>query len=204
MRINLLTRFFSKDIEVKETALVLRQPSASDFDQWLALRTQSMAFLSKWEPKWPEDDLSEAGYKRRLKNYATGFRTGKSRSYFLHDTKDNVLLGGLSLTRINAADLQSSALLGYWMGEPYANKGYMQQAVPTILDYAFNKLDLKMVEAAVVPRNQRSIYLLEKCGFIKTGFAEKYLEINGQKEDHILFTIMHSDFKSEAVRNISM
>lgn len=202
MRINLLTKLLSRDIEVEGTDLILRPPSISDFEQWLELRTKSKDFLRQWEPKWPDDDLSEIGYKRRMKNYATGFRTGKARSYFLHETSSEKLLGGLSLTRIKTDRENSSALLGYWMGKPHANKGYMQKAVPAIVGYAFNRLGLKVVEAAVIPRNERSVHLLEKCGFQKSGFCEKYLEINGYKEDHILFTITQSDFKSAVRHNI--
>jgi len=204
MRINLLTKLLSKDIEVEGTNLVLRPPSSSDYEQWLKLRTESKAFLEQWEPKWPDGDLTETGYKRRMRNYTSGFRIGKSRTYFLHNTEKEQLLGGLSLTRINTDTEKSSALLGYWMGKPHANKGYMQKAVPAIIGYAFNTLGLKAVEAAVIPRNERSMHLLEKCGFQKTGFCEKYLEINGHREDHILFTIMHSDFKSVDRHNITV
>lgn len=179
-------RFFSKEIIIKETALVLRPPHKSDFSQWLELRRQSQHFLQKWEPKWPEDDLSKAGFQRRLDYYAKGFKSGEARSYFLHDTEKNLLLGGLSLTRIDQRH-KKSALLGYWMGEAYAGKGYMQKAVPTIIKFAFQELKLKSVDAAVIPRNQRSIHLLEKCGFIKIGFENNYLEINGMMEDHLLY-----------------
>lgn len=197
MRINLLARFLSKDIEVENTNLVLRPPLSSDFNKWLELRTLSQNFLKQWEPTWPDDDLSEIGYRRRLKNYTAGFRTGKSRSYFLFNVENDELLGGLSLTRINTSTISPSALLGYWMGEPHANKGHMQKAVPAILDYAFNRLSLSVVEAAVIPRNKRSIHLLEKCGFQRFGFNEQYLEINGLKEDHILFKIIKSEYEAK-------
>jgi len=204
MRINILSRFLSSEIEIPNTNLILRKPAAADFKQWYELRSQSQNFLRHWEPKWPENDLSIEGYNRRMRNYASGFSSGKARSYFLHDTAQRELLGGLSLTRIEKKKQPASALLGYWMGEPHANKGYMQKAVPVIVNYAFKKLGLKAIEAAVLPRNERSIHLLGKCGFEETGFHEKYLEINGVKEDHILFTILHSDFKSEVRRNITV
>ena len=58
---------------------------------------------------------------------------------------------------------------------------------PTILSFAFDDLKLRRVEAAALPGNARSIHLLEKCGFKREGYAREYLEINGVREDHILF-----------------
>lgn len=204
MRINILQRFLTQEIDVPNSDLALRKPSMADFQQWLELREQSQEFLRQWEPKWPEDDLSKQGYQRRMRSYAAGFTSGKTRSYFLHDTLREELLGGLSLTRIEKSKNPASALLGYWMGEPHSNKGYMQKAVPAIVHYAFEKLGLKAVDAAVLPRNERSVHLLGKCGFKETGFQKNYLEINGVREDHILFTILYSDFKSEVRSNITV
>ena len=89
-----------------------------------------------------------------------------------------------------------SSVLGFWMGEPHANKGYMQKVVPTVLDFAFDDLKLRRVEAACLPRNERSKHLLQKCGFQKEGYAKAYLEINGVAEDHVLFAIVKDDYRN--------
>ena len=48
-------------------------------------------------------------------------------------------------------------------------------------------LDLHRVHAAFLPGNTASRRVLEKNGFAEEGFAEKYLQINGRWEDHVLF-----------------
>ena len=50
--------------------LLLRAPQMSDFPQWSHLRESSRAYLTPWEPIWPSDDLSRAGFRRRLRRYA--------------------------------------------------------------------------------------------------------------------------------------
>src|SRR3977135_185242 len=50
--------------------LLLRAPQMSDFPQWAQLRESSRAYLTPWEPIWPSDDLTRAGFRRRLRRYA--------------------------------------------------------------------------------------------------------------------------------------
>ena len=47
-------------------------------------------------------------------------------------------------------------------------------------------LDLHRVHAAFLPSNIASRRVLEKNGFVEEGYAERYLQINGRWEDHVL------------------
>ncbi len=170
----------------------LTHPNIDHFDQWLDLRTRSRAFLEPWEPKWPSDDLSLVGFRRRLRSYQQQRNSGWGRTYFLMDEASDELLGGLSLTRI-VHGISKSATLGYWMGVDHAGKGHMQNAVSAIIQFSFNDLKLRRVEAACLPSNERSIHLLQKSGFQREGYAREYLEINGKREDHILFALLKSE-----------
>ena len=49
---------------------MLRPPQMGDFPQWSKLREDSREFLTPWEPIWPSDDLTRAGFRRRLRRYA--------------------------------------------------------------------------------------------------------------------------------------
>ena len=59
--------------------LLLRAPQMSDFPQWAQLREQSRAYLTPWEPIWPSDDLTRAGFRRRLRRYAVDPGAGEMR-----------------------------------------------------------------------------------------------------------------------------
>lgn len=189
MPLRLLSRFRSREIQVPDSNLLLRAPLRSDFDQWVKLRSDSKDFLTKWEPRWPDDDLTALGFQRRLRSYSQQRQTGIGHTFFLFDSVHATLLGGVSLTRITHG-ISRSATLGYWMGVHHAGKGHMKRAVPAIIRYAFDDLKLKRVEAACLPENARSIALLEKCDFQREGYAREYLEINGTREDHVLFACL--------------
>jgi ribosomal-protein-alanine N-acetyltransferase len=95
-------------------------------------------------------------------------------------------VGGLTLANIRRGCAQAGSL-GYWMGAPYARRGYMTAAVAAIIPFAFATLKLHRIEAACIPGNIASIRLLEKTGFQREGFARQYLCIDGVWQDHLLF-----------------
>lgn len=178
-------------IELEALGLRLRPPLTSDFSQWQIERKYSRDFLQRWEPKWPADDLTRIGFRRRLKSYQGQLRAGTGYTFFLVD-RNEALLGGVSLTRVERG-CSASGTLGYWMTRRSAGKGYMQAAVTQMLHFAFTELRLERVTAATLPSNARSIHLLKKLGFTREGLAREYLEINGRREDHLLFAILKSE-----------
>ena len=56
--------------------------------------------------------------------------------------------------------------LGYWLGKPHWNKGYMSEAVQRMLKHAFEDLHMKKVWCAYYDGNERSKRVQEKAGFI--------------------------------------
>jgi ribosomal-protein-alanine N-acetyltransferase len=74
------------------------------------------------------------------------------------------------------------------MSVRHAGRGYMRRAVDLTLDFAFGELRLHRVEAACIPGNERSLGLLEKAGFVREGYARRYLLIDGRWQDHVLLS----------------
>jgi ribosomal-protein-alanine N-acetyltransferase len=174
--------------------VVLRTPQMSDFGQWAALRERSRAFLTPWEPIWPSDDLTRPAFRQRLRRYAEDLRTDQAYPFFIFRTEDDALVGGLALANIRRGVAQTASL-GYWVGEPYARKGFMTRAVTALVPAAFDLLRLHRVEAACIPTNIASVKLLEKTGFQREGYARQYLCINGIWQDHLLYAQLRGDLR---------
>lgn len=177
---------------IRGATVLLRAPALSDFPQWARLREESRAFLAPWEPIWPGDDLTKIAFRRRIKRYQREIRNGTGFPFFVFSQDGETLLGGLTLAQVQRGVTQS-AVLGYWMGAPYAGKGFMSAAVRAVLGFAFDSLNLNRVEAACLPNNNASIGLLEKVGFTREGYARKYLCIDGRWQDHLLYGIVRDD-----------
>jgi len=171
---------------IEGNGVYLRTPVLGDFKEWADLRAESRSFLAPWEPLWPRDDLTRSAYRRRLKRYHREIRDDLGYPFFLFRIGDDVLLGGLTLTYVRRG-VSQTCTLGYWMGAPHADRGYMTNAVRAILPFIFETLKLHRVEAACLPHNIASIKLLEKVGFTREGYARSYLCINGRWQDHLLF-----------------
>jgi ribosomal-protein-alanine N-acetyltransferase len=172
--------------------IYLRPPARKDWKQWAALRAQSRAFLERWEPLWSGDTLTRKAFLRRLRAYAMNSQADASYSFFIFRAADDVLLGGVSLNHVRRGISQTCSI-GYWIGEPYARQGYMTEAVSGLLPFAFDHLRLHRVGAACLPNNEASRGLLEKLGFTEEGYARKYLRINGEWHDHVLYAILSTD-----------
>jgi ribosomal-protein-alanine N-acetyltransferase len=166
--------------------VTLRTPQMTDYGEWAALREASREFLTPWEPTWPADDLTRSAFRRRVRRYAEDVRTDQGYAFLIARSTDGALVGGLTLANIRRGVAQAASL-GYWMGLPYARRGYMTAAVRAVIPFAFAALRLHRLEAACIPTNVSSIRLLENCGFAREGYAREYLCINGRWQDHVLY-----------------
>ncbi len=82
---------------------------------------------------------------------------------------------------------RKSAEIGYFIGEPYWNKGIITAAVNLITDYGFNQLDIIRIHTGVFEYNFASQKVLEKCGFIKEGIFRKSVFKQGKLWDEVRY-----------------
>ncbi len=181
-----------RDMPILGEGVYLRPSELRDFAEWASLREQSRAFLTPWEPVWPADDLTRASFRFRVRRHAEEMARDEAYSFLLFREEDNVLLGGLSFGYVRRG-VSQSASLGYWMGAPYAGKGFMTRAVSAASRYMFERQGLHRIEAACLPTNEPSRRLLTRVGFRQEGYARSYLNINGEWRDHLLFALLDTD-----------
>ena len=164
----------------------LRRPRVADFEEWKKLRLTSRNFLEPWEPKWTDDEFLPSTFRQRVSIYNERATRDDGHSFFIFDKTSGVLVGGLTLSHIRRGVSQSGSL-GYWMGEPYAGKGYMKDAILAVISVAKDRFGLHRIEAACIPSNGASRHLLLTCNFHAEGYAKSYVKIAGKWEDHLLF-----------------
>ena len=172
--------------------VVLRYPEMSDYTQWSQLRGESREFLAPWEPTWAADELSRAAFRRRLRRYQREIRNDLAYPFLVFRNADRVFMGGCTLTNVRRGVTQSAAI-GYWIGARYARHGHMYAALTALRPFVFGMLGLHRLEAACIPENEASRKLLLKLGFREEGLARRYLQINGEWRDHILFALLEDD-----------
>ncbi|HYE00652.1 MAG TPA: GNAT family protein [Alphaproteobacteria bacterium] len=182
------------DVVVPGPRLFLRPARPGDWKPWAALREQSRSFLVPWEPLWPSDALTRAAFIRRLRSQAQEWRDDEAYSFLAFRAEDEALIGGIALSNVRRGVAQM-ATMGYWVGEPYARRGYMTEAARLAVGFAFQQLALHRVEAACLPSNEPSRRLLLRIGFQQEGLARAYLRIAGQWHDHLLFAVLREEWR---------
>lgn len=173
-------------------SIFLRYPEMSDYGQWAQLREMSREFLAPWEPVWAADELSRAAFRRRVRRYASEISNDLAYPFLVFRPTDRALLGGCTISNVRRGVTQGAAI-GYWIGKPYARQGKMFASLRALLPFAFGPLGLHRIEAACIPENEASRNLLRKLGFREEGRALRYLQINGEWRDHLLFGLLQDE-----------
>jgi [ribosomal protein S5]-alanine N-acetyltransferase len=183
---------FKRRVRVETERMTLRLPEHADWRQWSDLRETSAAFLAPWEPNWASDHLARRAFTNRVYWAQRAEAQGTALPLMLVRREDGQMLGALTLDNIRRGPAQAGTL-GYWIGQPFARKGYMREAILALTHHAFTNLDLSRLEAACLPENVASRGALEKCGFKYEGVAQSYLQINGRWRNHVLYANLRGD-----------
>ena len=82
-----------------------------------------------------------------------------------------------------------NAELGYWLAEPFWNRGIVTEAIKQMVDYGFRTFAINRIFARPFGRNEASQRALEKAGFQMEYKLPKALYKNGVYEDEVCFSI---------------
>lgn len=181
-----------RKLRLETERLTLRPPVHSDFHVWADLRYSSAEFLTKWEPIWADDHLTRKAFTNRVYWAQRSIAAGTAAPLFLERREDSAILGAITLDNIRRGPAQAGTL-GYWIGEDYARRGYMSEAIRAVVHHAFERMDLSRLEAACLPENKPSRGLLERSGFKYEGVAQSYLQIDGRWRTHVLYAALRMD-----------
>ena len=95
------------------------------------------------------------------------------------------MIGSVGIIPDPKRENPQARMLGYWLDESHWGKGYMTEAVQSVLDYGFNTLQLNLITANCYPHNERSQKVLKRHGFIYEGtLHQAELTYDGHLYDH--------------------
>lgn len=177
--------------------LQLRPAVQNDYAQWAEVRGRNRSFLKPYEPSWPEGCLERGFFRRRVERLDDDWKADRTYAFLITDRAAGTLLGGINLNNV-ARGAAQYASLGYWLDERAQGRGYMSEAAGAIAGFAFGRIALSRLNAATLPDNHKSQAMLVRTGFVREGFAKAFIQIDGQRRDHILFGLNADDFSGAA------
>lgn len=82
------------------------------------------------------------------------------------------------------------AELGYWIGIPYWNKGYVTEAAKALIDFGFNELNFHKIFATHFPHNPASGRIMEKIGMEQEAVLVQEVKKDGEYFDLVRYCIV--------------
>ncbi|MBR3058017.1 MAG: GNAT family N-acetyltransferase [Clostridiales bacterium] len=102
------------------------------------------------------------------------------------------IIGRLSFYSIIGGAMMTS-FVGYHIDEACQGQGYMTEALQAGCDFMFKYYRLHRIQADVMPHNEKSQAVVEKCGFVKMGYNIRYMEIDGKYQDHVMYVLLNPE-----------
>ena len=111
--------------------------------------------------------------------------------------RDGQAIGSVCLTR--GTDVyRKSAEIGYWLAEPFWNRGIMSRAIKQCCAQAFDRWDIVRIYAEPYAYNIASQRALQKAGFQYEGRCRKSVYKNGQIKDSCLYALLREELNKRA------
>jgi len=87
--------------------------------------------------------------------------------------------------------LHKRAGIGVLILEKYQKQGFANEALQTVIKYAFSVLNLHQLYANITSDNRNSIQLFKKNNFTKIGIKKDWIYTNNTYKDEILFQLIN-------------
>ena len=87
--------------------------------------------------------------------------------------------------------------LGYMIMPEYWGKGYVTEAVKTLLNFGFNTLNFHSIEAVIDSRHFASERVLQKNGFVKEAHFKENFYYNNEFTDTVIYSLLKQNFNKQ-------
>lgn len=121
------------------------------------------------------------------------FTQGRQAVFAITDRVTGELLGAIGLDLRREHD---RAELGYWIGQPFWNRGFATEAARAVLDFGFRSLGLHRIHACHFGRNPASGRVLTKIGMRHEGIARGHVVRWGRSEDLVQYGMLREEFET--------
>lgn len=174
---------------METTRLILRKPSQSDVDSIFTMRESEYVRKYNAMDSKTKEELLE-GFKKQDEN---------SNVFYMEEKESGRVIGAVFVEPDSLRYGVKSACLSYYLEENSSGKGFMTEALRTVIKYLFLEKNTDVVSARVFSENTASQSLLKKLGFIHEGTLRHC--VCGHKDiiyDDMVFSILKTEFLGRA------
>jgi RimJ/RimL family protein N-acetyltransferase len=168
--------------------LVLDEVRAGDEDALYDVFRDEQATRYWSTTAWPDEKPARVLIERARELFARN----EAVRWALRQREDTRLIGTATLFAISSGNRRAE--LGYILARPRWGQGYMRESLTAILDWAFGPFGLHRVEADTDPRNEASLALLGRLGFVREGHLRERWIVGGEICDSLLLGLLASEW----------
>ncbi|MCK9307272.1 MAG: GNAT family N-acetyltransferase [Methanoculleus sp.] len=95
-------------------------------------------------------------------------------------------VGGIGIQPLDGVK-RRTAEIGYWLSESFWGRGFVTDAVRSLVPVAFETFDIVRLEAGIFSSNPASMRVLEKCGFTREAVHRMAVTKNGVTLDEVVY-----------------
>ncbi len=178
-----------KKLDITGEKVHLRQIRANDAEKaYLVLKNDAVLSNLAWDGPASQQEVYTT-----YKQWEEEMKNGESYRLAIERVE---LSGTIGCIDIRFPKHPQQADIGYWLGEPFWNKGYMTDAVRLACYLSFHYLDAIKTAAGVFVGNTGSKRALEKNGFSLDGTMRSQVYKRGEWRDVWLFSLLRSEWES--------
>jgi ribosomal-protein-serine acetyltransferase len=168
---------------------ILQKYQAPEFVQFMKENVSYLAEWLDWTRRVQTVEDAEKFIQRGLDRFA------QDGLPWVAIYQDNAMAGGILFFPIDARI--RSTEIGYWLGQKAVGRGLMARAIPPLLDFCFNELNLNRVGLNADVRNARSRATAERLGFTYEGTTRDGWTHNDQLIDIAVYGMLAREWRAK-------
>ena len=163
------------DVELRTRRLLLRQPGVDDVPRIARYLNNFHVAGNLSRVPYPYCEADAHAWLRTWRSDRPPGETG-----FILELPGEGLIGHAGLH----PDAQGT-VIGYWLGEPFWNRGIMTEAAAMALDWYFGETDAQTIDSGVFAFNKASLAVQKKLGFTEIGTSRLHCLARAAELEHI-------------------
>ena len=178
-------------VKLESERLVMRSYKKSDLNDYhkLLSNKENMYYLIELTTNTLEES------KKSLDDAIEFNKKGKARRFCIALKESDKLIGGIGYeVPTITPDGKIADPLGWFIMPEYQNKGYMTEAVKTVLEYAFLHDNCIRVATGCFKENIPTQKVMAKVGFRQEAEKPKAMWLDGQMRDRLEFAINRDEY----------
>lgn len=166
--------------------LILRRMNHNDINDLYEMRKDPR--MHEYTDTKPDENTGETKIYIDKMNY--GIDENRWIIWAIEHKQSSRVIGSISIWNFNSERTRGE--LGYGIIPDYQGRGFMKEALLSVVEYGFDVMGLKELDAYTEENNTKSIKLLEKCNFTEVGRVDDEGYFNNRTYHMVVYRLVNT------------